>query len=103
MSYCRLLCCSTIFWVSSDIYFPKNNVALGVEVERQIGATSFAIWISMLKKGVNVSCACSLNIPHFFGFVQISIARTCNCIYALLQQRQRDIEFRESTNDLRQR
>ena len=68
MSYCRLLCCSTIFWVSSDIYFPKNNVALGVEVERQIGATSFDIWISMLKKGVNVSCACSLNIPHFFGF-----------------------------------
>ncbi|OEL23826.1 hypothetical protein BAE44_0015155 [Dichanthelium oligosanthes] len=35
--------------------------------------------------------------------LRVSIARTCNCIYALLQQRQRDIEFRESTNDLRQR
>ncbi|XP_052199447.1 uncharacterized protein LOC127806287 isoform X1 [Diospyros lotus] len=33
----------------------------------------------------------------------VSIARTCNCIYALLQQRQRDIEFRESANDQRQR
>ncbi|KAK6942043.1 Afadin/alpha-actinin-binding, partial [Dillenia turbinata] len=33
----------------------------------------------------------------------ISIARTCNCIYSLLQQRQRDIEFRESANDQRQR
>ncbi|GJN36593.1 hypothetical protein PR202_gb25469 [Eleusine coracana subsp. coracana] len=41
----------------------------------------------------------SLNFVHF----KVSIARTCNCIYALLQQRQRDIEFRESTNDLRQR
>ncbi|TVU42097.1 hypothetical protein EJB05_08503 [Eragrostis curvula] len=38
-----------------------------------------------------------------FATDPISIARTCNCIYALLQQRQRDIEFRESTNDLRQR
>lgn len=33
----------------------------------------------------------------------VSVARTCNCLYALLQQRQRDIEFRESTNDQRQR
>ncbi|ESQ50562.1 hypothetical protein EUTSA_v10022742mg [Eutrema salsugineum] len=33
----------------------------------------------------------------------VSIARTCNCIYALLQQRQRDVEFRESANDQRQR
>ncbi|XP_010265428.1 PREDICTED: afadin- and alpha-actinin-binding protein isoform X1 [Nelumbo nucifera] len=33
----------------------------------------------------------------------VSIARTCNCIYSLLQQRQRDIEFRESSNDQRQR
>ncbi|KAK4797993.1 hypothetical protein SAY86_030319 [Trapa natans] len=33
----------------------------------------------------------------------VSIARTCNCIYSLLQQRQRDIEFRESANDQRQR
>ncbi|EOY31877.1 Afadin- and alpha-actinin-binding protein isoform 1 [Theobroma cacao] len=33
----------------------------------------------------------------------ISIARTCNCIYSLLQQRQRDIEFRESANEQRQR
>ncbi|PIA45527.1 hypothetical protein AQUCO_01600010v1, partial [Aquilegia coerulea] len=33
----------------------------------------------------------------------VSIARTCNCIYSLLQQRQRDIEFRESTNEQRQR
>ncbi|KAH9608651.1 hypothetical protein KSS87_018247 [Heliosperma pusillum] len=33
----------------------------------------------------------------------VSVARTCNCIYSLLQQRQRDIEFRESTNDQRQR
>ncbi|CAM0911308.1 unnamed protein product [Alopecurus aequalis] len=38
-----------------------------------------------------------------FATDPISIARTCNCMYALLQQRQRDIEFRESTNDLRQR
>uniref|UniRef100_A0A0D3GXV7 Uncharacterized protein n=1 Tax=Oryza barthii TaxID=65489 RepID=A0A0D3GXV7_9ORYZ len=38
-----------------------------------------------------------------FATDPVSIARTCNCIYALLQQRQRDIEFRESTNDLRQR
>ncbi|KAI3902600.1 hypothetical protein MKW92_003181 [Papaver armeniacum] len=33
----------------------------------------------------------------------ISIARTCNCMYSLLQQRQRDIDFRESTNEQRQR
>lgn len=33
----------------------------------------------------------------------VSVARTCNCIYALLQQRQRDIEFRESANEQRQR
>ncbi|CAL5011357.1 unnamed protein product [Urochloa decumbens] len=38
-----------------------------------------------------------------FATDPVSIARTCNCIYALLQQRQRDIEFRDSTNDLRQR
>ncbi|KAJ8750950.1 hypothetical protein K2173_016131 [Erythroxylum novogranatense] len=33
----------------------------------------------------------------------VSIARTCNCIYSLLQQRQRDVEFRESANEQRQR
>ncbi|KAK1322645.1 hypothetical protein QJS10_CPA02g01487 [Acorus calamus] len=33
----------------------------------------------------------------------VSIARTCNCIYSLLQQRQRDIDFRESSNEQRQR
>ncbi|XP_023522429.1 uncharacterized protein LOC111786362 [Cucurbita pepo subsp. pepo] len=33
----------------------------------------------------------------------VSIARTCNCIYFLLQQRQRDIDFRESANEQRQR
>ncbi|XVF70008.1 hypothetical protein PTKIN_Ptkin11bG0127000 [Pterospermum kingtungense] len=33
----------------------------------------------------------------------VSIARTCNCIYSLLQQRQRDIDFRESANEQRQR
>ncbi|KAM3210855.1 hypothetical protein ACQJBY_064637 [Aegilops geniculata] len=38
-----------------------------------------------------------------FATDPVSIARTCNCMYALLQQRQRDIEFRESTNDIRQR
>ncbi|KAJ6849838.1 afadin- and alpha-actinin-binding protein [Iris pallida] len=38
-----------------------------------------------------------------FASDPVSIARTCNCIYFLLQQRQRDIEFRESTNELRQR
>ncbi|KAI5084770.1 hypothetical protein GOP47_0000939 [Adiantum capillus-veneris] len=32
-----------------------------------------------------------------------SVVRSCNCIYALLQQRQRDIEFRDSSNDQRQR
>ncbi|KAJ4792062.1 Afadin/alpha-actinin-binding protein [Rhynchospora pubera] len=38
-----------------------------------------------------------------FATDPVSIARTCNCMYALLQQRQRDIDFRESSNDLRQR
>ncbi|XP_021724940.1 afadin- and alpha-actinin-binding protein-like isoform X4 [Chenopodium quinoa] len=33
----------------------------------------------------------------------VSVARTCNCMYSLLQQRQRDIEFRESANEQRQR
>ncbi|KAF6142309.1 hypothetical protein GIB67_023334 [Kingdonia uniflora] len=33
----------------------------------------------------------------------VSIARTCNCVYSLVQQRQRDIEFRESSNEQRQR
>ncbi|KAF5725932.1 Afadin- and alpha-actinin-binding protein isoform 3 [Tripterygium wilfordii] len=33
----------------------------------------------------------------------VSIARTCNCIYSLLQQRQRDVEFRESANEQRNR
>lgn len=38
-----------------------------------------------------------------FAIDPVSIARTCNCIYSLLQQRQRDVEFRESANDQRQR
>ncbi|KAI8565824.1 hypothetical protein RHMOL_Rhmol03G0291400 [Rhododendron molle] len=38
-----------------------------------------------------------------FATDPVSIARTCNCIFALLQQRQRDIEFRESANEQRQR
>ncbi|KAL5977740.1 hypothetical protein ACLOJK_036748 [Asimina triloba] len=38
-----------------------------------------------------------------FATDPVSISRTCNCIYSLLQQRQRDIEFRESTNEQRQR
>ncbi|XP_010525726.1 PREDICTED: afadin- and alpha-actinin-binding protein [Tarenaya hassleriana] len=38
-----------------------------------------------------------------FASDPVSVARTCNCIYALLQQRQRDVEFRESANDHRQR
>lgn len=33
----------------------------------------------------------------------VSTARTCNCIYSLLQQRQRDVEFRESASEQRQR
>ncbi|XP_048133091.1 afadin- and alpha-actinin-binding protein-like [Rhodamnia argentea] len=38
-----------------------------------------------------------------FAIDPVSIARTCNCIYSLLQQRQRDAEFRESANEQRQR
>lgn len=38
-----------------------------------------------------------------FASDPVSVARTCNCMYALLQHRQRDIEFRESWNDQRQR
>ncbi|KAJ9550814.1 hypothetical protein OSB04_014859 [Centaurea solstitialis] len=38
-----------------------------------------------------------------FATDPVSIARTCNCMYSLLQQRQRDIEFRDSANDQRQR
>ncbi|KAG6520128.1 hypothetical protein ZIOFF_017160 [Zingiber officinale] len=33
----------------------------------------------------------------------VSIARTCNCIHSLLQQKLRDIEFREGSNDHKQR
>ncbi|KAL3643092.1 hypothetical protein CASFOL_013907 [Castilleja foliolosa] len=33
----------------------------------------------------------------------VSVARTCNCMYALLQQRQKDVEFREAANEQRQR
>ncbi|XP_059461682.1 uncharacterized protein LOC132190659 [Corylus avellana] len=33
----------------------------------------------------------------------VSVARTCNCVYSLLQQRQRDVEFRDSANEQRQR
>ncbi|XP_047332794.1 afadin- and alpha-actinin-binding protein-like [Impatiens glandulifera] len=33
----------------------------------------------------------------------VSIARTCNCMYALMQQRQRDIDFRDTSNEHRQR
>ncbi|KAL3696749.1 hypothetical protein R1sor_010825 [Riccia sorocarpa] len=32
-----------------------------------------------------------------------SVVQTCNCIYALLQQRQRDIEFRDAANEQKQR
>ncbi|GBG69427.1 hypothetical protein CBR_g4121 [Chara braunii] len=32
-----------------------------------------------------------------------AVAKTCNCLYALLQQRQRDIEFRDSMTEQRQR
>lgn len=35
--------------------------------------------------------------------LQVSVVRTSNCIYEILQQRQRDIEFREASNDHRQR
>ncbi|KAK3040011.1 hypothetical protein RJ639_027322 [Escallonia herrerae] len=38
-----------------------------------------------------------------FATDPVSVARTCNCVYSLLQQRQRDIEFRESANEQRQR
>ncbi|KAL8128519.1 hypothetical protein V2J09_017674 [Rumex salicifolius] len=38
-----------------------------------------------------------------FATDPVSIARTCNCMYSLLQQRQRDMEFRESANEQRQR
>jgi X breakpoint 2-interacting protein len=41
--------------------------------------------------------------PYMFFHVQSSIVRTCNCIYAMIQQRQRDIEYRETANDTRQR
>lgn len=34
---------------------------------------------------------------------QVSIANTCNSLYAMIQQRQRDIEYREAANDARQR
>ncbi|XP_041021690.1 afadin- and alpha-actinin-binding protein-like [Juglans microcarpa x Juglans regia] len=33
----------------------------------------------------------------------VSVARTCNCLYSLLQQRQRDVEFRDSASEQRQR
>lgn len=39
----------------------------------------------------------------FFATDPVSVARTCNCVYSLLQQRQKDIEFRDSYNDQRQR
>ncbi|KAI0518654.1 hypothetical protein KFK09_006090 [Dendrobium nobile] len=38
-----------------------------------------------------------------FSTDPVSVARTCNCIYALLQLRQRDVEFRESSSEQRQR
>ncbi|GAB2224937.1 hypothetical protein Droror1_Dr00005718 [Drosera rotundifolia] len=38
-----------------------------------------------------------------FATDPVSVARTCNCIYYLLQQRQHDLEFRESANEHRQR
>ncbi|PKA55373.1 hypothetical protein AXF42_Ash004012 [Apostasia shenzhenica] len=38
-----------------------------------------------------------------FATDPVSIARTCNCIFSLLQQRQREIDFRESSNEQRQR
>ncbi|KAG6698795.1 hypothetical protein I3842_08G036500 [Carya illinoinensis] len=33
----------------------------------------------------------------------VSVVRTCNCLYSLLQQRQRDVEFRDSASEQRQR
>ncbi|KAI6674824.1 hypothetical protein NL676_002730 [Syzygium grande] len=33
---------------------------------------------------------------------RVSITRTCNCLYPLLRQRQRNVEFRDSTNEQRQ-
>uniref|UniRef100_A0A7I4DVZ8 Afadin/alpha-actinin-binding protein n=1 Tax=Physcomitrium patens TaxID=3218 RepID=A0A7I4DVZ8_PHYPA len=33
----------------------------------------------------------------------VSTAKTCNCIYSMIQQRQRDIEYREAANETRQR
>jgi hypothetical protein len=41
--------------------------------------------------------------PASLSHVQASIVRTCNCIYSMIQQRQRDIEYRETANDTRQR
>jgi X breakpoint 2-interacting protein len=41
--------------------------------------------------------------PTSLSHVQASIVRTCNCIYSMIQQRQRDIEYRETANDTRQR
>lgn len=34
---------------------------------------------------------------------QALIARTCNCMYALIQQRQQDAEFRETAHETRRR
>jgi len=40
---------------------------------------------------------------NFYSSEPASIVRTCNCIYAMIQQRQRDIEYRETANETRQR
>ncbi|KAG6554589.1 hypothetical protein Mapa_003607 [Marchantia paleacea] len=40
---------------------------------------------------------------HLYSNDPASIVQTCNCLYALLQQRQRDIEFRDAANDQKQR
>lgn len=58
---------------------------------------------------VSIGCERNLQSEYFFTFDsglilwQVSTAKTCNCIYSMIQQRQRDIEYREAANETRQR
>ncbi|XP_024538063.1 afadin- and alpha-actinin-binding protein [Selaginella moellendorffii] len=75
----------------------------GEEVEQQVFATVHNL--EHCVKYINQSLvAYGFPAPLELGSQNpVAVARTCNCLFAILQQRQHDVEFRETVDDQRQR
>uniref|UniRef100_M4FBT7 Afadin/alpha-actinin-binding protein n=1 Tax=Brassica campestris TaxID=3711 RepID=M4FBT7_BRACM len=100
---------------TSSLSYSLTSLQFSLSLRLIVFASSYAVWeehsfadvdnlehcVKYLNQSlVTYGFSASLDL---FATDPVSIARTCNCIYALIQQRQRDVEFRESTNDQRLR